>query len=102
MTQKPTSARMWVFYLVVLKPTCCAGGIVKRCLWSEYAAVIFGMTTAQQNPPRSPFRKGGPRGILFTGMAFVLAKVLLSESPLRGRHPFGLGHGPKPPPASGG
>jgi len=50
---------MWVFYLVVLKPTCCAGGIVKRCLWSEYAAVIFGKTTAQQNPPQSPFRKGG-------------------------------------------
>jgi hypothetical protein len=44
---------------VLTKPTCCAGGIIWIYLWSEYAAVVFEKTIAQQNPPRSPFRKGG-------------------------------------------
>jgi hypothetical protein len=31
---------------VLTKPTCCTGGIVSLCLWSEYVAVVFGGTTA--------------------------------------------------------
>jgi len=60
------------------------------CSLSKYAAVIFGKRQAQQNPPNpplrkggikgaisdtnhssSPFAKGGPRGILFTGTAVI-------------------------------
>ena len=58
-------------------PVCRRGGIVHFCSWSKYAAVIFGKTKAQENPPRSPFVKWGFwKGIVLT---FAWGSLLLDR-----------------------